>query len=40
MRSLGVTVVLTDSGEIRLEGPLCHDYFKIRDIVYAQYHIC
>lgn len=27
-------------GQIQLEGVLCEDYFKIRDVVYGQYHVC
>ena len=27
-------------GQVQLEGALCQDYFKIRDIVYGQYHLC
>ena len=27
-------------GRILLEGPLCPDYYRIRDIVYLQYHVC
>ena len=27
-------------GQIQLEGALCDDYFKIRDVVYGQYHVC
>ena len=27
-------------GELVLEGALSEDYYRIRDIVYGQYHIC
>jgi cleavage and polyadenylation specificity factor subunit 2 len=27
-------------GEVRLEGPLSADYYKVRDVLYAQYHVC
>ena len=27
-------------GQILLEGPLCPDYYSIRDIAYSQYHVC
>ena len=30
----------TDDGHVQLEGVLCQDYFKIRDVVYGQYHVC
>lgn len=29
-----------DDGGIVIEGSLCDQYFKIRDIVYSQYHVC
>jgi cleavage and polyadenylation specificity factor subunit 2 len=29
-----------DSGELLLEGALSEDYYKIRDVLYAQYHVC
>lgn len=29
-----------DDGGLVLEGSLSDQYFKIRDIVYSQYHIC
>lgn len=28
------------AGQLVLEGPFCEDYYKIRDIVFAQYNIC
>jgi len=27
-------------GQVQLEGTFCEDYFKIRDVVYGQYHVC
>lgn len=27
-------------GQITMEGPLSVDYYRIRDIVYSQYHVC
>ncbi len=30
----------TQDGQVQLEGALCDDYFKIRDVVYGQYHVC
>ena len=27
-------------GEVRLEGPLSAEYYKVRDVLYAQYHVC
>ena len=27
-------------GRILLEGPLCPDFYSIRDVVYLQYHVC
>ena len=27
-------------GQVKLEGSLCDDYFRIRDVVYGQYHVC
>uniref|UniRef100_A0A061R5T7 Cleavage and polyadenylation specificity factor subunit 2 n=1 Tax=Tetraselmis sp. GSL018 TaxID=582737 RepID=A0A061R5T7_9CHLO len=30
----------SEDGELVLEGPLCSDYYKIRGVVYGQYHIC
>ncbi|KAK9816483.1 hypothetical protein WJX72_000827 [[Myrmecia] bisecta] len=27
-------------GELVLEGPLCEEYYKIREVVYGQYHVC
>lgn len=30
----------SEDGQVLLEGAVCDDYFRIRDIVYAQYHVC
>ncbi|KAL0041377.1 hypothetical protein WJX79_001220 [Trebouxia sp. C0005] len=30
----------TQDGQVQLEGALCDDYFRIRDVVYGQYHVC
>ena len=27
-------------GEVLLEGPLCRAYYAVRDVLYAQYHVC
>lgn len=27
-------------GQLVMEGPLCDDYFKVRDVVYSQYNVC
>ena len=36
-----VTIKVGDQdGQVQLEGALCDDYFKIRDVVYSQYHVC
>jgi len=36
-----VTVRRADAGgELLLEGPLCEDYYAVRDVVYRQYHVC
>lgn len=32
--------VLPRAGHLTLEGPICGDYYRIRDIMYSQYHIC
>lgn len=32
--------VAAQDGQVQLEGALCDDYFKIRDVVYGQYHVC
>lgn len=29
-----------DDGQLMVEGPLCDDYFKVRDVVYSLYNIC
>ena len=29
-----------ESGDLLLEGALSSDYYKIRDILYGQYHVC
>lgn len=29
-----------EDGQVVLEGTVCDDYFKVRDVVYAQYHVC
>lgn len=34
-----VTVRKRGSGRIHLEGPLCDDYYKVRDLLYSQYVI-
>jgi hypothetical protein len=38
----GSLVVRRDGPEGRLlmEGPLCEDYFTVRDVVYSQYNVC
>lgn len=38
----GMLVVKRDGpeGQLVLEGPLCDDYFKVRDVVYGQYNVC
>ena len=28
------------SGDLLLEGALTREYYKIRDILYSQYHVC
>lgn len=28
------------AGQLLLEGPLCEDYYRVRDVMYTQYHIC
>ena len=28
------------AGTLLLEGPLCEDYFAVRDVVYGQYNVC
>lgn len=36
-----VTVRRADAdGELLLEGPLSEDYYRVRDVVYRQYHVC
>lgn len=36
-----VTVRRADAdGELVLEGPLSEDYYRVRDVVYRQYHVC
>lgn len=30
----------SQDGQVQLEGALCDDYFRIRDVVYGQYHVC
>lgn len=27
-------------GAVTLEGPLSQDYYRVRDVLYAQYHVC
>ena len=29
-----------ESGDLLLEGALGSDYYRIRDILYSQYHVC
>ena len=29
-----------EDGEVHLEGPLAEDFFRVREIVHAQYHVC
>ena len=29
-----------EDGEVHLEGPLVDDFFRVREIVHAQYHVC
>lgn len=29
-----------EEGSVMLEGGLCEEYFRVRDIVYKQFHIC
>jgi hypothetical protein len=38
----GSLVVRRDGpeGQLLMEGPLCEDYFKVRDVVYSQYNVC
>lgn len=38
----GSLVVSSDGpkGQLVLEGPLCDDYFRVRDVVYSQYNVC
>eukprot|EP00879_Flechtneria_rotunda_P022632 GHRR01023899.1.p1 GENE.GHRR01023899.1~~GHRR01023899.1.p1 ORF type:complete len:241 (+),score=88.55 GHRR01023899.1:369-1091(+) len=38
----GVLVVRRDGpeGQLIMEGPLCADYFRVRDVVYSQYNVC
>ena len=36
-----VTIIVgTQDGQVQLEGALCDDYFRIRDVVYGQYLVC
>jgi hypothetical protein len=38
----GSLVVRRDApdGQLLMEGPLCEDYFTVRDVVYSQYNVC
>eukprot|EP00878_Enallax_costatus_P028137 GHUV01030353.1.p1 GENE.GHUV01030353.1~~GHUV01030353.1.p1 ORF type:complete len:224 (-),score=80.42 GHUV01030353.1:252-923(-) len=38
----GSLVVSSDGpkGQLVMEGPLCDDYFRVRDVVYGQYNVC
>jgi cleavage and polyadenylation specificity factor subunit 2 len=29
-----------DEGTLVVEGPLCGDYYTVREVVYGQYHVC
>jgi cleavage and polyadenylation specificity factor subunit 2 len=29
-----------EEGGLLVEGPLSEDYYRIRDVVYGQYHVC
>ena len=29
-----------EDGEVHLEGPLAEEFFRVREIVHAQYHVC
>lgn len=29
-----------DSGELLLEGALSDDYYRVRNVLYSQYHVC
>lgn len=38
----GSLIVTTDTadGQLVMEGPLCDEYFSVRDVVYGQYNVC